>query len=269
MNTFFMGRSPFPLMIEVPALHLKAKKNTIPSGKDDRMKTYYFIRHGASESDVGNTLVRDCHDEMHTRIDWPLSQRGRRQAVQVGKKLRELDVEIVLSSTLSRTVETAEIAARESGRPYAGGWEPLNEVIMGRMPGSSGHPAQAAAERETPNRQVTRPFWPLIYRSMAIAYLLMWTLGKTKGGETRGQVHGRIDEVFRRLQTLPQERIALVGHGYWILFLARFLRQPGKTRLPLIPAGGWVANGSFTKVCQSGGNRKLEYFSVPYEKVRC
>jgi broad specificity phosphatase PhoE len=255
-------------MIDVPALQLNAKENRIPSGKDGRMKTYYFIRHGASESDVGHTLIRDCRDEMHTRIDWPLSQRGRQQAVQVGKKLRELDVQVVLSSTLSRAVETAQIAARESGCPYAGGWEPLNEVVMGRMPGARGHPAQAAAERETPNRRISRMFWPLIYRSMAIAYLLMWTLKKTQGGETRGQVHGRIDEVLGRLQALSQERIALVGHGYWILFLARFLRQSENTRLPLIPAGGWVTNGSFTKVCESGGRRKLEYFSVPYEKVR-
>jgi len=230
------------------------------------MKTYYFIRHGASESDVGNSRVRDLNDEMYTWVDWPLSEAGKNQAVHVGKKLKDLGVELVLSSTLSRTVETAEVAARESGIPYGGGWEELNEVIMGKLPGPPASAGDGGSRRET-LRRLRQPFWPLLYRGMTVAYLLLWHLGKTQGGETREQVENRAREVLRRLDELPQQRIALVGHGYWILFLARFLRRSERRRLPLVPPGGWLANVSFTKVCVSENDRALQYFATPVNKV--
>lgn len=229
------------------------------------MKTYYFIRHGASESDVGNSRMRDFHDEMHTWVDWPLSASGRRQAVRAGRKLRQLGVQRVVSSTLSRTVETAELAAREAAVPYEGGWQALNEVVMGGLPGRP-LPTGRAGPRAGAFRRLRRPLWPLFYRGMTIAYLLLWQMGKTRGGETREQVEDRAREVLRLLDDLPDQRIAVVGHGYWILFLARMLRRAAGRRPP-VPPGGWVANVSFTKVSVPGGGHALEYFAVPVEKV--
>jgi len=230
------------------------------------MKTTFFIRHGASESDVGNVRVREFHDDMYTQMDWPLSDKGRAQAVRVAEKLRSLNVELVLSSSLCRAVETAEIAARESGIPYGGGWEELNEVVMGRVPGAT-VPAADRRPRRNPLRRFKRPLWPLLHRGLTVSYLLLWRVGKTEGGETREQVEGRVREVLRRMAGLPQERIALVGHGYWILFLARVLQRSGGRRLPPFPPGGWVSNGSFTRVCESGNGWELDRFAVPLEKA--
>ena len=177
-----------------------------------------------------------------------------------------MDVEIVLSSSLSRAVSTAEIAGREAGIPYGGGWEEANEVIMGRMLSPSG-PGKDEGQAGGIATRLSRPLWPLLYRGLTISYLFLWQAGRTEGGETRQEVEGRILRILTKLESLPQERIALVGHGYWILFLARFMRRSQGARLPLIPPGGWVANGSFTKLCRNDSGTELEYFAVPFQKA--
>jgi len=215
---------------------------------------------------VGNVHLRDFHHERHTWVDWPLSEKGRIQAARVGEKLRRLDVELVLSSSLSRSVETAEISARESGIPYGGGWEALNEVVMGKVPGPWA-PAAARGRRRTSSPRFKRPLWPLLYRGLTVAYLLLWRAGITEGGETREQVDARVREVLVRLDGFPQNRIAVVGHGYWILCMAGFLLRPVGRRLPPFPPGGWVSNVSFTRVRTSGGGWELEHFATPIGKV--
>jgi len=230
------------------------------------MKTYYFIRHGASESDVGNARVQDFHDEMYTWVDWPLSAAGREQAARAGRKLAQLGVQRVVSSTLSRTVETAQVAAREASIPYGGGWQALNEVILGRL----GRPRRTAAGRRASRpgipRRLREPLWPFLYRGLTIAYLVFWQMGRTRGGETRGQVEARVQEVLARLDQLPERRIAVVGHGYWILFLARMLRRNAGGRPPL-PPGGWVSNVSVTKVRASRDGHTLSYLARPVDRV--
>ncbi len=73
------------------------------------MKTIYFIRHGLSELGVAGKLAG--------RIDTPLAPEGKKQAKKAGQQAKELGVEYIISSPLSRSLETARIMAKEIGYP--------------------------------------------------------------------------------------------------------------------------------------------------------
>lgn len=73
------------------------------------MKKLYFIRHGLSELNVKGLYAG------HT--DTPLTAEGRSQAKKAGRDAAGLDIDLIVSSPLSRARETAQIAAREIGYP--------------------------------------------------------------------------------------------------------------------------------------------------------
>ena len=75
------------------------------------MTTLIIARHG-------NTFEADeTPRRVGARTDIPLTQKGRDQAKAIGKYLKEnrLVPDVTYSSTLKRTIETGEIAAKEAG----------------------------------------------------------------------------------------------------------------------------------------------------------
>lgn len=73
------------------------------------MKRLYFIRHALSE------LNKSGH--MAGTTDTPLTDEGRQQAKAAAQKIKNLDIDMVVSSPLSRALETAQIIAREISYP--------------------------------------------------------------------------------------------------------------------------------------------------------
>lgn len=73
------------------------------------MKKLYFIRHGLSELNVKGLYAG------HT--DTPLTDEGRAQAKKAGQAAKNLRIDLIVSSPLSRALETAQIAAAEIGYP--------------------------------------------------------------------------------------------------------------------------------------------------------
>lgn len=70
------------------------------------MKTIYFVRHGESEGNVG--LVRQGHHSS-------LTEKGMEQARFIANRAKKLPVEVLVSSSMKRAVETAEIIGKEIG----------------------------------------------------------------------------------------------------------------------------------------------------------
>ena len=68
----------------------------------------YFIRHGESEA---NKLDIGAGSEYET----PLTDLGREQAKKTGQKLKSKRIDLIVSSPMERTVETAKIIAKEIG----------------------------------------------------------------------------------------------------------------------------------------------------------
>ena len=68
----------------------------------------YFIRHGESEANARRTFSGQKDDSL-------LTEKGRQQALDEGKKIKEMDIKIdlVFSSPLKRAFETAKIVSKE------------------------------------------------------------------------------------------------------------------------------------------------------------
>jgi len=73
------------------------------------MKRLYFIRHGLSQGNIDGVWSGT--------IDTPLSPLGKQQAKLAGRKAKDLKVDYIISSPLSRAHDTAKIVAKEIGYP--------------------------------------------------------------------------------------------------------------------------------------------------------
>jgi broad specificity phosphatase PhoE len=83
------------------------------------MKTVYFVRHGSTE---GNE--QRAYQQMHT----PLSELGRRQAAYVARRFERIPVDLVITSDMTRAVETGRCIAERNGWPIV--FEPLFQEIL-------------------------------------------------------------------------------------------------------------------------------------------
>lgn len=72
------------------------------------MKKIYFVRHGESEANLAEIASGQGNDV-------PLTNNGRKQAKLAGRSLKDKNIELVVSSPLIRTRQTAEIIAEEIG----------------------------------------------------------------------------------------------------------------------------------------------------------
>ncbi|MDQ3123458.1 MAG: histidine phosphatase family protein [bacterium] len=86
------------------------------------MKRLYFIRHGESEMNVSGLFAGIT--------DTPLTEKGRKQAISAGKKIKNLDIDLIVASPLSRAYDTSRLIAQETGYPVEKIL--LNELFMER-----------------------------------------------------------------------------------------------------------------------------------------
>ena len=147
-----------------------------------------LVRHGETEwSRTGK----------HTgRTDVELTDRGREQARALGDALRGRRFELVLTSPLSRALETCRIAGFDDTA------QPRDELVEWDYGAYEG--------RTTPEIREERAGWTL------------WRDG-VPGGETAADVGARVDVVLGELRTL-QGDAAVFAHGHVLRVLtARWL----------------------------------------------
>jgi len=147
-----------------------------------------LVRHGATEwSENGR----------HTsRTDLPLIAQGRAEAERLRERIRDLDLELVLTSPLLRARETAELAG-VGGRAQI--IDALEEWDYGDYEGVT-----------TAEIRATTPDWTV------------WT-GPCPGGETADEVGARADAVLARV-AMVDGAVAIFSHGHFLrVFIARWL----------------------------------------------
>ncbi|TXG77347.1 histidine phosphatase family protein [Patescibacteria group bacterium] len=143
-------------------------------------KTVYYVRHGLSQGNADGVTSGAEHD-------CDLTDEGRDQAKQAGQDLRDKHIDLVVCSPMKRTVETAEIIARELGYD-AQNIVQRPEFIERYVGAYSGKPYQE-------------------YRD-AIAS------GNTHESlETYQQMHDRISQGLAWIKQRPEKRIVIVSHG--------------------------------------------------------
>jgi broad specificity phosphatase PhoE len=71
--------------------------------------TFFFVRHGESEANVARVFSG--------RLDSPLTERGRAQAVTVAKTLDDVPFDRIVATPLSRSLDTALVVGRHRKMP--------------------------------------------------------------------------------------------------------------------------------------------------------
>ena len=93
------------------------------------MTNIFIVRHGQDEDNAAGIL--------NGHRDMPLTEKGRQQAQLVAQKLRDDSIDAILSSPLKRTMQTANIIAKELGIYPVHSEDLLIERDFGIL---SGHP---------------------------------------------------------------------------------------------------------------------------------
>ena len=75
------------------------------------MGKIYIVRHGQSE-DNANSIFAGHNDTS-------LTQAGRQQSLEVAEKLKTNNIDVIYSSPLKRTTETAEIISKALGKEFS------------------------------------------------------------------------------------------------------------------------------------------------------
>jgi probable phosphoglycerate mutase len=172
---------------------------------DGRRGTVTLVRHAETAWSVSGR---------HTgRTDVPLTDRGRAVARSLAAKLRGRSFDRVLTSPLSRAVETARLA----GFPNA---EPDSDLLEWDYGDDEG--------LTTPQIREERAGW------------LLWHDGAA-AGEAADDVGARVDRVIARL-TARDEDVLIFAHGHVLRVLAvRWLEQPADLGARLVLGTGTLS----------------------------
>lgn len=198
-------------------------------------RTYFFVRHAEA---LHQTQPAPPAGEV-PGAEWPLTERGERQARELARWARAARVERLVSSALLRARQTAAIVAGAAAVPATDAWPELDEIPPSVL-------------RIDP-RERRRPEW---LDGIAGAWRMRRHARASDGTPAILEVEARVREVLARLDALPEPRIAVVGHGYWIFLMAMIV--PGRFRLRL------MTNCSITRVHADGpGAHRLVDFARP------
>lgn len=158
----------------------------------------YIVRHGDTKFNVGDVRFRG-------QMDVPLSELGIQHAIEVGKELADIPIDVIYYSKLSRAKDTAEkikehhLEARFEEEPY------IFDMCFGDWQG------QSLKEVFTPEEEKR---WFKDPHSFIIP-----------NGETFYQVLDRIHRLFKRLSTQKEKNIVLVSHGAVINLIFVYLTR--------------------------------------------
>ena len=152
-------------------------------------KSFYFIRHGQTDSNL-NHIVMGC-------LDAPLNETGREQARNAAELLKTYPVQYIVSSPLTRALETATIIAGTLQKPITI-IDSFHECNWGVMQGQKDNDA----------------------------FYAEWLNGKTpEGAESISVPDKRVKSALLQALELPSS-VLIVAHGDVYESIKRILAQP-------------------------------------------
>jgi len=176
------------------------------------MKTFYIFRHGQSTYNLSGRTQGQTNDSVLTPL-------GEQQALEVGKKLQDKGVEVIISSPLTRAMQTAQLANESLNVPIRQD-ERFSEVNVGEIEGL--HYTVIQEKYGEKYRE---------WRSSDRAYENM----RFDGGESKKEVRTRVlDGLKDYADHSPYTRIAVSSHGIMLTQLLIAFEQPAID----IPNGG-------------------------------
>jgi len=193
---------------------------------------YYILRHGQSLRNVDIEKITSCWPE---KIHCPLTKNGRKQIQKVAKEMKKRKINLIFSSDLLRTKQTAEIISQATGAKLIFD-KRIREVNVGVYNAK-----------------------PLAQAQAAWGYDFMARFEKSlPGGETYTEVKKRIHSFMKDIDAKHRgKNILIVSHECPISFLECIIQ--GFSNEEIIKHRG-------EKRIKTGEWRKLEFKMFPYNE---
>lgn len=162
--------------------------------------TYYVLRHGRN---IHQTDLKDvCYGWPDDEIPCELDEVGIKEVTLSGLKLKDCGIDLIYSSDILRTRQTAEIVAPILDINEIKFNQKLRDLNWGVFAG--GPKKDALSFYEGKNRMIDRP----------------------EKGESWGDLQKRIEEFLKNLENKYENKnILIVSHGDPILFLEAFVND--------------------------------------------
>lgn len=219
-------------------LELIGTKKDLVSQKFSKNE-YFLLRHGMSQRNLKD--VAACWPE---KTPFPLTKEGEEQIKAVARKLKNKKIDLIFSSDLLRTKQTAEIVGRELGiKPKFD--KRLREVNIGIFNGK-------------PVKEISR-FWDKERRLSPLEYYSKRFQVAPPKGENYFAIEKRMYEFMKEIdQKCQRENILIISHQRPLTLLEKInygydLKEFTKTLLR-------------GKEIKTGELRKLEFKKLPYNK---
>lgn len=150
------------------------------------MKTFYFVRHGESKSNVSG---------IYTGSDALLTETGKKQSEFLANRFKTIPIDIIIASTYPRTRDTAEIFNRQLQKPV----EYSDLIVEIRYPSemrglSKTDPKRSAIEQAMKAHRSDRGW-------------------KYSDEESFTELQSRGRQALEFLQTVPHKQVTVVTHG--------------------------------------------------------
>lgn len=158
-------------------------------------KTIYFFRHGQSEGNIRhiNSTDEDIHPaEQH------LTELGQEQAQKLAKRISNFKLDILLSSTLTRSRETTEIISEHSDYNIE-----YSDIFI---------------ERQKPSSIIGK----LRSDELVLAIEKAWKHSlfnsgeQVEDGDSYDTLIARADKALELLQSRPEQNIGVITHGFFL-----------------------------------------------------
>lgn len=147
-----------------------------------------LVRHGENKANI--TKEFSCKT-----VDYPLTEKGQRQAEQTAEALAKVKIDQIVSSPLLRAKQTAEIICQRTKHNFAVE-EELREINVGDL------------ELSPPTDSTWKSYFEVIHE---------WNHGnldqRFAGGESGKELRERFHTVIKKYIALPMERVVFVGHA--------------------------------------------------------
>lgn len=142
------------------------------------MKSLYYVRHGQSEMNVAHLLSGTTNT--------PLTEKGREQAQSAIAAAKNLSIDLIVTSPLSRAYDTAKIIAEGINYPIEDIQilDILLERTLGELEGAPWSEKGIAGD-----------------------------IQGVKGAETNEQLLARAAKFYQEIQQNPADTILIAGHG--------------------------------------------------------
>lgn len=160
------------------------------------MKKIYFVRHGESEGNV---------NEYSQGATVPLTEKGRKQALCVAERLKDIPLDLIIASTNDRARDTAEIINKTLQKPL----EHSDLLVERRKPTTMLNLRFDDKE----SKHIQESIWDNFH-------VPGWRHSDEENFE---DLKKRAQEVFKLLEEKSEQDILVVTHGFFLRILIAYL----------------------------------------------